>query len=287
MSAHPPLSPLPPANRLPVLFVGHGSPMNVLEKNAWHLTWRDVGEQLLQRYPRPRLILCISAHWLTGGQWALTGAAQPATLHDFGGFPPELYQCRYPAPGAPELAQALAGALTSPATGKPLSVDPERGLDHGAWGVLQPMFPQADIPVVQLSMDITRPAAEHWALGRQLAPLREQGVLLVASGNLVHNLSTLRQGTGINATYRWALQFDDRVANLILAGQLAALAEFERWGDITEVCHPTHEHFLPLLYAAAAVQAGDVPQFFNAGFQMASIGMRSVRWDAAPGGAEG
>lgn len=270
---------LPVTPRLPVLFVGHGSPMNAIEKNAWHLTWADLGQELLQRFPRPTLIVCISAHWLTGGSWALSGAAQPATLHDFGGFPPELYQCRYPAPGAPALAPALAAALKNPATGKPLNVDWERGLDHGAWGVLQPMFPQADIPVVQLSMDITRPVAEHWALGRQLAALRERGVLLVASGNVVHNLSSLRQGMGLNATYRWALQFDDRVANHILAGDVQPLVQFAQWGDITEVCHPTHEHFLPLLYAAAAVLPGDRPRFFNAGFQMASIGMRSVVWE--------
>ena len=270
---------LPVTPRLPVLFVGHGSPMNAIEKNAWHLTWADLGQELLQRFPRPTLIVCISAHWLTGGSWALSGAAQPATLHDFGGFPPELYQCRYPAPGAPALAPALAAALKNPATGKPLNVDWERGLDHGAWGVLQPMFPQADIPVVQLSMDITRPAAEHSALGQQLSALRERGVLLVASGNVVHNLSTLRQGMGINATYRWALQFDDRVANHILAGDVQPLVQFAQWGDITEVCHPTHEHFLPLLYAAAAVLPGDRPRFFNAGFQMASIGMRSVVWE--------
>ena len=273
------LQALKPSPTLPVLFVGHGSPMNAIEKNAWHLTWADLGQELLQRFPRPTLIVCISAHWLTGGHWALSGAAQPATLHDFGGFPPELYQCRYPAPGAPALAPALAAALKNPATGKPLNVDWERGLDHGAWGVLQPMFPQADIPVVQLSMDITRPAAEHWALGQQLAALRERGVLLVASGNVVHNLSTLRQGMGLNATYRWALQFDDRVANHILAGDVQPLVQFAQWGDITEVCHPTHEHFLPLLYAAAAVLPGDRPRFFNAGFQMASIGMRSVVWE--------
>ena len=224
---------LPVTPRLPVLFVGHGSPMNAIEKNAWHLTWADLGQELLQRFPRPTLIVCISAHWLTGGHWALSGAAQPATLHDFGGFPPELYQCRYPAPGAPALAPALAAALKNPATGKPLNVDWERGLDHGAWGVLQPMFPQADIPVVQLSMDITRPAAEHWALGQQLAALRERGVLLVASGNVVHNLSTLRQGMGLNATYRWALQFDDRVANHILAGAVQLLVQFAQWWVIT------------------------------------------------------
>ena len=273
---------LQPSQRWPVLFVGHGSPVNVIEHNVWHLTWRDLGAELLQRYGRPQLILCVSAHWLTRAGWSVTGAAQPATVYDFSGFPPELYQVQYPAPGAPQVARELAAWLRAPRQQKTpaLTVDAERGLDHGAWGVLQPMFPQADIPVLQLSMDYTASMQEHWALGQQLAALRDQGVLIVASGNIVHNLPTRRYGTGINATYRWALQFDDRVSNLILSGQLEPLTQFAQWGEITELCHPTAEHFWPLLYAAASVQPGDTPRFFNAGFQMASISMRSVLWEA-------
>lgn len=272
---------LQPSARWPVLFVGHGSPTNVIERNVWHLTWRDLGQELLQRHGRPQLILCISAHWLTRSFWSLTGAAQPPTVHDFSGFEPELYQVQYPVPGAPQSVQELAAWLQAQLQQKTpaVAVDEARGLDHGAWGVLQPMFPQADIPVVQLSMDYTRSMQEHWALGQQLAALRERGVLIVASGNIVHNLQTRRYGTGINATYRWALHFDDRVSNLILSGQLEQLTQFVQWGDITELSHPTPEHFWPLLYAAGAVLPGDVPRFFNAGFQMASISMRSVLWE--------
>lgn len=278
----PCLPSLQASQRQPLLFVGHGSPVNVIERNAWNLTWRDVGADLLQRYGRPQLILCVSAHWLTRGHWRVTGAAQPPTVHDFSGFAPELYQVQYPAPGAPQVAHELAACLQAPRPQKTpaLLVDDERGLDHGAWGVLQPMFPQADIPVLQLSMDYTASMQEHWALGQQLAALRDQGVLIVASGNIVHNLPLRRPGTGVNATYRWALEFDDRVSDLILSGQQAQLTQFEHWGDITELCHPSAEHFWPMLYAAAAVQPGDTPQFFNAGFQMASICMRSVLWQA-------
>lgn len=272
---------LQPSKRWPVLFVGHGSPVNVIEHNVWHLTWRDLGAELLQRYGRPQLILCISAHWLTRAGWSVTGAAMPPTVHDFSGFPPELYEVQYPAAGAPLCAQELVAWLRqSCPEQKQVHIDPERGLDHGAWGVLQPMFPQADIPVLQLSMDYTASMQEHWALGQQLTALRDQGVLIVASGNIVHNLQTRRYGTGINATYRWALQFDDRVSNLILSGQMEPLTQCAQWGEITELCHPTPEHFWPLLYAAATVQPGDTPRFFNAGFQMASISMRSVLWEA-------
>ena len=281
-----PLLALQPSPRLPVLFVGHGSPMNAIEENAWHHTWRDLGRELLARPVRPQLILCISAHWLTRGGWWLTGMARPRTLHDFSGFPRILFEQQYRASGAPAVARALAAQLRSPATGKPLGVDEggddnEWGLDHGAWSVLKPMFPAADIPVVQLSMDYARPPAEHLALGRQLAPLRERGVLIVASGNVVHNLEAMRMGTGINAAYTWASGFDARVADLVKSGQLDALAGFAQWGAVAQLAHPTHDHFLPLLYAAGAVQTGDVPRFFNTGFQAASLSMRSMLWEGA------
>lgn len=274
-----PLATLQPSARLPVVFVGHGSPMNVIDDNPWRPTWHDLGERILAQGPRPQLIVCISAHWLTRDGWYLTGMAQPRTIHDFGGFPAELYAQRYPAPGAPEVAQQLAAELRSPATGQALGVDAgDWGLDHGAWGVLLPMFPQADIPVLQLSMDYARPPAEHFALGRQLRALRERGVLIVASGNIVHNLRALRMGAGINAAFDWAQAFDARVTQLIQAGQLPELADFAHWGDMARLAHPTHEHYLPLLYAAGAAWPGEPPEFFNTGFQAASLSMRSVLW---------
>ena len=273
---------LQPSPTMPVLFVGHGSPMNVIEDNVWRRNWQDLGQELLARYPRPQAILCISAHWLTQGGWWLTGMGQPRTIHDFGGFPPALFAQQYPAPGAPALAQQLAAQLRQPASGLPLAVDDaEWGLDHGAWGVLKPMFPQADIPVLQLSMDYARPPAEHFALGQQLASLRQQGVLIVASGNIVHNLRAMRHGTARTESYPWAHAFDERVAALIEGGPLSALADCLTWGESAQLAHPSHEHFLPLLYAAGAVQVGDVGQFFNTGFQAAGIGMRSVLWAPA------
>ncbi|OJU89982.1 MAG: 4,5-DOPA dioxygenase extradiol [Burkholderiales bacterium 66-5] len=268
-----------PSARMPVLFVGHGSPMNAIEHNVWRQTWQDLGQELLARAPRPQLILCISAHWLTRGGWWLTGMAEPRTIHDFGGFPRELFEQQYPAPGAPQAAHALVQLLRSPATGGALQVDEgEWGLDHGAWSVLKPMFPAADIPVMQLSMDYDRPASEHLALGRQLAVLRDFGVLIVGSGNTVHNLRAMRPEAGINATYTWANAFDTRVAQAVEQGDAQALADFQQWGEIAQLSHPSYDHYLPLLYAMGAVQKGEQLRFFNTGFQKAAIAMRSMLW---------
>lgn len=269
---------LPLGPRLPVLFVGHGSPLNVIQPNAFRPVWEALGAAFGSRWPRPALILCISAHWLTRGWW-LTGMAQPPTIHDFGGFPRELFEQQYPAPGAPEFAHALAGALRQPGTNQPLAVDAQEwGLDHGCWGVLKPMFPQADIPVIQLSIDYARPPEEHFALGRQLRDLRDRGVLIVASGNIVHNLRAMHRGAPDNQAYDWALDFDHWVAGLIAEGRLEELANFLQHGELARLAHPTYDHFLPLLYAAGAAHAKEDAEFFNAGFQGASISMRSVIW---------
>lgn len=275
----PTLQALKPSPRMPVLFVGHGSPMNAIEDNAWRRSWQGLGAELMARSVQPQLILCISAHWLTRGGWYLTGMAQPKTIHDFGGFPQELFDQQYPAPGAPAVARRLAQELKSPANGAALGVDEgEWGLDHGTWSVLKPMFPQAQIPVMQLSMDYARAPAEHFALGRQLKALRERGVLIVGSGNIVHNLRVTRRGTAANEAYDWAAEFDTVVQDQIKTGQLAALQDFQKLGAVARQAHPTHEHYLPLLYAAGAVDAAEMPRFFNTGFQSASISMRSVLW---------
>jgi len=277
--ALPVLQALRPSARMPVLFVGHGSPMNAIEDNAWRRSWQRLGTELLARAEPPQLVLCISAHWLTPGSWQLTGMAQPRTIHDFGGFPQALFAQQYPAPGAPAVAHTLAAALQSPATGAALEVDEgEWGLDHGAWSVLKPMFPQAQIPVLQLSMDYSRAPAEHYALGQQLQKLRERGVLIVGSGNIVHNLRAARRGAAADETYDWASEFDAVVHAQIEQGDLEALQNFQQLGAVAHQAHPTHEHYLPLLYAAGAVLPGEVPRFFNADFQLASISMRSVLW---------
>ncbi|EYC51612.1 dioxygenase [Hylemonella gracilis str. Niagara R] len=268
---------------MPVLFIGHGSPMNAIEDNSYRRSWQSLGAAFGEggRWPRPRLILCISAHWLSNGWW-LTGQAQPRTIHDFGGFPAELFAQQYPAAGAPEAARAIADWL-----GEDWDVGVDEGVgeqgwgyDHGSWGVLKPMFPEADIPMLQLSMDYHRSPADHFALGGRLAALRDQGVLIVGSGNIVHNLRAARWGAqDETSAYDWARTFDEEVTRRIEAGQLAALADFQQLGDVARLSHPTHEHFLPLLYTAGAVDPQrDRVEFFNAGIQMASISMRSVIW---------
>ncbi len=265
------------SDRMPVLFVGHGSPMNAIEDNEYRRSWRALGAQFGSTFPRPRLILCISAHWLSTGWW-LTGMALPRTIHDFGGFPQELFDQQYPAQGAPDAARAISG-LVRQRQSAPLGLDEsEWGLDHGAWSVLKPMFPAADIPVIQLSMDYGRAPEEHYALARQLKALRERGVLIVGSGNIVHNLRAARWSGAGNDVYDWALEFDAVTGEHIAQGRLDALQDFRKLGSVAQQAHPTHEHYLPLLYAAGAVDASEPSRFFNTNFQLASISMRSVIW---------
>ena len=236
----------------PVLFIGHGSPMNAIEDNTWSQAWRTLGERL----PHPRAILCISAHWQTAG--VLLGAAEkPRTIHDFGGFPPALYEVQYPAPGDPELAAHVA-AMLDPALDAQLDAD--YGLDHGAWQVLIHLFPNADVPVVQLSLDLRRPGAQHFAIGQMLGALRDEGVLIVASGNIVHNLGLVNFRDPEPPA--WALAFRDNVNSLIAAGDFNALANFEELPD-NRLAIPTPEHYLPLLYALACARPGDALEIFN------------------------
>ena len=266
--------PLAKSARMPVLFLGHGSPMNAIEDNEYRRSWQALGAEFGARYPRPQLILCISAHWLTRGWW-LTGMDRPKTIHDFGGFPQALFDQQYPAPGAPAAALAISRGIAAP----PVGLDKEEwGYDHGTWSVLKPMFPQADIPVIQLSMDYSRAPAEHYALGQQLKVLRERGVLVVGSGNIVHNLRLTRRGASSIQAYDWAIEFDKVVAGQLQQGQLQALSGFQSMGTVAQMAHPTWDHFLPLLHAAGAADAKDPVRFFNANYQSASISMRSVVW---------
>lgn len=267
--------------RLPVLFLGHGSPMNVIDDNPFRPVWQALGTQFGDdpnaRWPRPQLIVCISAHWLTQGWW-LTAMECPPTIHDFGGFPRELFEQQYPAPGAPQAAREISELVRQPDGGS-LGLDAQEwGLDHGCWGVLKPMFPQADIPVIQLSMDYARSTSEHYAMGQQLRALRERGVLIVASGNTVHNLQLMQRSASNEQAYDWAIEFDQLITGQIEAGRLDELQNFRQLGRSAELAHPSWEHFLPLLYAAGAVAPGETPEFFNVAYQAASIAMRSVVW---------
>ncbi|TXI43033.1 MAG: 4,5-DOPA dioxygenase extradiol [Mycobacterium sp.] len=247
------LQALKPSPRMPVLFVGHGSPMNAIEDNAWRRSWQAMGTELLARAAQPQLILCVSAHWLTRGGWQITGMARPKTIHDFGGFPQELFDQQYSAPGAPAVARGLAAELRSPTTGGALGVDEsEWGLDHGTWSVLKPMFPKADIPVLQLSMDYSRAPAEHYALGQQLKALRERGVLIVGSGNVVHNLGAIDPSVP-DGGFGWAQRFDEAARTLVLDDPADA-ARLREHGDYRAAV-PTPDHFIPLLYFAGIVAA--------------------------------
>jgi len=241
-----------PTLPMPVLFVGHGSPMNAIDDNPWSRTWRELGRRLR----RPRAILCVSAHWETAGP-VLTGNTRPGTIHDFYGFPQALFDVQYRAPGDPALAQRVVDLLGEEAGAR---IDPQRGLDHGAWSVLLPMYPDADVPVVQLGIDTRRQGAWHYALARRLAPLRDEGVLILASGDIVHNLRLF----DFHATQGepWALRFRDTVNAHIREGRHAALADWPSLDDAA-LAIPTPEHYIPLLYALAAGRDGDGLAFFN------------------------
>ncbi|YCH30018.1 4,5-DOPA dioxygenase extradiol [Erwinia sp. D4-22] len=254
---------------MPALFLGHGSPMNVLEENNYTRTWRELGATL----PKPQAIVAISAHWYTRGT-AVTAMNNPRTIHDFGGFPQALFDTRYDAPGSPALAQKVAEALA------PLAVhlDQSWGLDHGAWGVLIKMYPHADIPVVQLSIDGTQPAAWHFQLGQKLAALREQGVMLVASGNVVHNLRMARWQDDSEA-YPWASAFNQYVRdNLNWQGPATEhpLVNFMQHPGAA-LANPTPEHYLPLLYILGARQPDEAVTVPVDGVVMSALSMLSVR----------
>lgn len=254
---------------MPVLFIGHGSPMNAIEDNAFSRSWAGLGRSL----PRPSAILCISAHWETRGVY-VSATPTPETIHDFYGFPKALFDVRYPAPGSPELAQRIAALVK----GVPVHKDPGRGLDHGAWSVLRVMFPAADIPVVQLSLDQRQLGRFHYALGRQLAPLRREGVLIVASGNIVHNLALFRFHQP--EPFEWALRFRQHCNQLMQTGGHEALCDYLTLGPDAALAVPTPEHFFPLLYALGLQEPGDRLSLFNDEVGSA-ISMTSLRLEGA------
>jgi 4,5-DOPA dioxygenase extradiol len=253
----------PPRKRMPAIFFGHGSPMNVLEDNIYTRTWQQLGASM----PKPKAILAVSAHWYTQGT-GVTAMDAPPTIHDFGGFPQALFDIRYPAPGDPALAARIRDLLT------PLEVhlDHSWGLDHGTWSVLVKAFPEADVPVVQLSIDGTKPAAWHFQLGRQLAALRDEGVLMIASGDVVHNLRTMIRGSD-GPAYDWAERFNDKVREYLVGGDVEQLVNYEQWGNDARLSVPTAEHFLPLLYVAGAKRADESVSIAIDGIQGGSISM--------------
>ena len=261
--------------RQPVAFLGHGSPMNALEVNRYSAAWREFGARLVV----PRAVLVVSAHWYTGGV-GVTAMAQPPTIHDFGGFPPELFAVQYPAPGSPELADEIVALLAGDpladgsdgGTPIPVALDQRWGLDHGAWSVLVHLFPAADVPVVQLSIDALQPSDWHWELGRRLRPLRDRGVLILGSGNITHNFAELDYGA--TGAAPWAVEFDEHIWAAVQSGDRGALVGFERHRFGLRAV-PTPDHYLPMLYVAGAAHEGEGARTIVTGMDLGSFSMRS------------
>ena len=256
------------APRMPVLFVGHGSPMNAIEDTRWSRGFRALAELV----PSPKAIVCVSAHWFVEGTFT-TGNERPKTIHDFGGFPDELFAMEYPAPGSVPLAKRIV-ELRGP---ERASVHLDWGLDHGTWTVLHHLRPAADVPVVQLSIDARLPPSGHHPLGQALAPLRDEGVLILGSGNLTHNLryAMTRAFAGDVSTPEWAATFDSEVTRALEQHDAKFLAQVVET-DAGRQCHPTLDHYLPLLYALGAADARDRVSFPISGFDLGSLSMRSV-----------
>jgi 4,5-DOPA dioxygenase extradiol len=254
-------------NQIPSIFIGHGNPMNALLDNAYTRGWAAIGREV----PRPTAVLSVSAHWYIPGT-SVTAMNAPRTIHDFGGFPQELYRIDYPAPGDPALADRVRSLLS------PISVSPDRswGLDHGTWTVLRHVFPRADIPVVQLSIDGRQPAKYHYEVGKRLAPLRDEGVLILGSGNLVHNLHAYSWGRHGAEPFEWALRFERKARELLLAGDDGPLVAYETLGDDAALAIPTPDHYLPLIYVIALRREGDPIRFPVEGVDGGSVSMLAV-----------
>lgn len=252
--------------RAPVIFIGHGSPMNAIANNEFTQSLNSIRNL----YPYPKAILCISAHWMTEGTW-LTHQKEPKTIHDFYGFPPALFDVQYPAPGHPELAEALAAKIKEPS----LYLDDEMwGLDHGTWSVLRHIYPEADIPVIQLSLDMEKDASYHYELGKQLASLRDEGILIIGSGNIVHNLRVLKWGEDA-LPYDWAVKFDLWAKTKLEARDFKALISDYENSTEGKLSVPTPEHYYPLLYILGASLESDFLSFHYEEIQNASISMRT------------
>jgi 4,5-DOPA dioxygenase extradiol len=254
--------------RMPAVFFGHGNPMNALQQNAWTEQWAAIGKGM----PRPKAILSVSAHWYLPAT-LVTAVERPRTIHDFGGFPRPLFEVQYPAPGDLDLCRRVRDVLAPVKVG----LDEEWGLDHGTWSVLVHVFPAADIPVVQLSIDETQPAQFHYDLGRRLAPLRDEGVLILGTGNLIHNLHAYGWGRHVPEPYDWAVRFENYAREQMVSGEHQPLIEYERLGDDAMLAAPTPDHYLPLLYILGAQQPGDGVSFPVEGVDGGSVSMLSVQ----------
>lgn len=255
--------------KMPVLFLGHGSPMNAIEENEFVQGFRNMGKEI----PCPKAILCISAHWETCGTF-VSANENPPTIHDFGGFPKALFDFQYPASGHPELAKMIASSITQ----AEIKLDYNRGLDHGAWSVIKHLFPKADIPVIMMSLDFTKSPQEHYDLARALYPLRKEGILIVCSGNIVHNLQKVAWSK-MNKVfgYDWAIAANEKIKTFLIEKNYHKLIDFHSLGDAFNLAIPTSEHYLPLLYAVALQDKNEELEFFNDKIVAGSLSMTSVK----------
>lgn len=256
---------------MPVLFIGHGSPMNGIQNNSFSRQWEKLGTTL----PVPKAVLVVSAHWLSEGTF-VTAMQHPKTIHDFGGFPRELFDVQYPAPGNPGLAEETKQLISSTNVG----LDHDWGLDHGAWTVVSRMYPNANIPVLQLSIDYYKPAAYHYQLAKELAALRKKGVLIIGSGNMVHNLRMVdwQNMDKENYGYDWAIEMHELFKKKIAEGDHQALINYELLGKSAKLAVPTPDHYYPLLYALGLQQKNEEPVFFNDKLVAGSLNMTSVQF---------
>ncbi len=255
----------PATHKMPALFVGHGSPANALEDNEFTRAWVEEGKRL----PKPHAVLCISAHWFVDGTY-VHGREYPRTIHDYYGFPPELYALRYPCPGAPTTAREVQKTVHK----TKVLWDEDWGLDHGCWVVLRHLFPNADVPVFQLSLDATKSPQFHYNLAQELAALRRRGVLIVGSGNIVHNLGLITFDE-VASPYEWAIEFDELSKKLIIDRNHQSLIDYKKLGSAAHLAIPTPEHYWPLLYVLALQEPDEQVQFFAEGVTHKSISMRS------------
>ncbi len=256
---------------IPILFVGHGSPMNAIEDNEFSSRWKQMGKEI----PVPKAVLIISAHWLTKGT-QITAMEQPKTIHDFGGFPKQLFDFEYPAPGDPKFAQETASLFHSTVVG----LDHDWGLDHGAWMIVCNMYPEAKIPVLQLSIDYTKDAQYHYDLAKELASLRKKGVLIIGSGNMVHNLRMIEWSMMKGGGFDWAVSLNEKFKTLITNNEHAQLIDYHNLGKEALLAIPTPDHYLPLMYILALQEKNDKPAFFNDKAIGGSLTMTSVKFSA-------
>lgn len=257
-------------DEMPVLFFGHGSPMNAIEENEFVAGWRAIGKTI----PKPKAVLCISAHWETKGTF-VTAMEKPQTIHDFGGFPQALFDVQYPVPGSPELAKETKNTITKTTVG----LDEKWGLDHGCWSVLKRLYPSADVPVIQFSLDYTQPAQYHYELAKELMQLRKKGVLILGSGNIVHNLGMVawdKMNTP-NYGYDWAIEASTKIKEYILNGNYQPLIDYKKQGSAFNLAIPTPDHFLPLLYTLALKKENEKITIFNDKAVMGSLTMTSIK----------